>query len=292
MITEKILIKNNDGKQLTFSTSSDYHVNIKKDVTGLSDASNEIFTQKGLGQYGETVTGFQIGSRAIEIKGSFKPTAKNMVASLRQTLNNVLSPEKSLEIIYDLGGVQKKIYGIARDLNFSVSEIFYDFYIAILCPDPLWRELEERATSIVSWQGAFEFPVEIDSDWQIGTLVKKYGVSVLNSGDVTCGCRAVFTASASSVTNPMIKNTDTDEFLKFGVTLAKDDKLEVCTEYKKKSAYITRANGSRENAIQYLDPDSAFLQLDIGENHFTYSAQSGSDKLEITIFHSNLYRGV
>ena len=56
MILEKLIVKNEDGKQIIFSVNSDYHVNIKKDVRGLSDATNEIYTQRGLGQYGATVT--------------------------------------------------------------------------------------------------------------------------------------------------------------------------------------------------------------------------------------------
>lgn len=288
---EKLILKNSNGKQITFSVGSDYHVNIKKDVKGLSDASNEIFTQRGLGQYGETVTGFQIGSRLIEINGSFKPTDKNTVSFLRQTLNNVLSPEETLEIIYDLDGSQRKIKGIAQELKFECSSIFYDFYISILCPDPLWREMTQTATSIVSWVGAFEFPVEITKDWEIGRLDKKLEVNVLNRGDVTCGCKIVFYATAS-LTNPSLRNTETDEYIKVNASLSAGDKLEVTTFYKNKTAYIIRANGEKENVIQYLDPDSTFLQLKIGDNLFGYNADSGKSNLEITIYHDNLYRGV
>lgn len=288
---EKLILKNSNGKQITFSVGSDYHVNIKKDVKGLSDASNEIFTQRGLGQYGEAVTGFQIGSRLIEINGSFKPTDKNTVSFLRQSLNNVLSPEETLEIIYDLDGNQRKIYGIAQDLKFGCGAIFYNFYISILCPDPLWREMTQTATSIVSWVGAFEFPVEITDKWEIGILDKKLEVDVVNKGDVTCGCKIVFYATAS-LTNPSLRNTETDEYIKVNASLSAGDKLEVTTFYKNKTAYIIRANGEKENAIQYLDPASTFLQLKIGDNLFGYNAESGKSNLEITIYHDNLYRGV
>lgn len=288
---EKLILKNSNGKQITFSVGSDYHVNIKKDVKGLSDASNEIFTQRGLGQYGETVTGFQIGSRLIEINGSFKPTDKNTVSFLRRSLNNALSPEETIEIIYDLDGSQRKIKGIAQELKFECSSIFYDFYISILCPDPLWREMTQTATSIVSWVGAFELPVEITKDWEIGRLDKKLEVNVLNRGDVTCGCKIVFYATAS-LTNPSLKNTETEEYIKLKASLSKGDKLEVTTHYRNKTAYITRANGEKENAIQYLDPSSTFLQLEIGDNLFSYNADSGKSNLEITIYHDNLYRGV
>lgn len=291
MILEKLIVKNEDGKQIIFSVNSDYHVNIKKDVRGLSDATNEIYTQRGLGQYGATVTGYQLKSRIIEIQGSFKPIDKNMVSFLRQNLNNVLSPEETLEVTYDLSGNQRKISGITQEVKFDSGNIYYDFYIAILCPDPLWRDPMETATSIVSWEGAFEFPVEITSDWEIGRLNKQAEVNVINRGDVTCGCRIVFYATAS-LTNPSLKNTETEEYIKLKVSLSKGDKLEVTTHYRNKTAYITRADGEKENAIQYLDPSSTFLQLKIGDNLFGYNADSGKSNLEITIYHDNLYRGV
>lgn len=291
MTQEKLIIKNQSGRQLIFSTSSDYHVNIKKDVKGLSDASNDIFTQRGLGQYGETITGYRIGPRTIEIQGSFCVTNKMYASVLRQSLNNILTPEETLEIIYDLNGIQRKISGIAQDIKFTCTKILYDFYISILCPDPLWRDPMETATSIVSWEGAFEFPVEITNDWEIGRLNKQAEVNVINRGDVTCGCRIVFYATAS-LTNPSLKNTETEEYIKLNVSLSKGDKLEVTTSYKNKTTYITRANGEIENAIQYLDPSSTFLQLEIGDNLFSYNADSGKSNLEITIYHDNLYRGV
>ena len=291
MILEKLIVKNEDGKQIIFSVNSDYHVNIKKDVRGLSDATNEIYTQRGLGQYGATVTGYQLKSRIIEIQGSFKPIDKNTVSFLRQNLNNVLSPEETLEVTYDLSGNQRKISGITQEVKFDSENIYYDFYIAILCPDPLWRDPMETATSIVSWEGAVEFPVEITSDWEIGRLNKQAEVNVINRGDVTCGCRIVFYATAS-LTNPSLKNTETEEYIKIKASLSKGDKLEVTTHYRNKTAYITRANGEKENAIQYLDPSSTFLQLEIGDNLFSYNADSGKSNLEITIYHDNLYRGV
>lgn len=291
MIDEKLVLKNGSGKQVVFSVGSDYHVNIKKDCKGLSDATNEIYTQKGLGQYGETITGYRIGPRTIEIQGSFRITDKISVAQLRQNLNNALSPEETLEITYDLNGIQRKILGIAKSIKFTCTKILYDFYISILCPDPLWRDPMETATSIVSWEGAFEFPVEITSDWEIGRLNKQAEVNVINRGDVTCGCRIVFYATAS-LTNPSLKNTETEEYIKLKVSLSKGDKLEVTTHYRNKTAYITRANGEKENAIQYLDPSSTFLQLEIGDNLFSYNADSGKSNLEITIYHDNLYRGV
>ncbi|MGN0566409.1 MAG: phage tail family protein [Candidatus Limousia pullorum] len=291
MILEKLIVKNEDGKQIIFSVNSDYHVNIKKDVRGLSDATNEIYTQRGLGQYGATVTGYQLKSRIIEIQGSFKPIDKNTVSFLRQNLNNVLSPEETLEVTYDLSGNQRKISGITQEIKFDSGNIYYDFYISILCPDPLWRDPMETATSIVSWEGAFEFPVEITSDWEIGRLNKQAEVNVINRGDVTCGCRIVFYATAS-LTNPSLKNTETEEYIKLKVSLSKGDKLEVTTHYRNKTAYITRADGEKENAIQYLDPSSTFLQLEIGDNLFGYNADSGKSNLEITIYHDNLYRGV
>lgn len=292
-IAEKIIVKNESGKEIVFSASSDYHTNIKRDVKGLSDASNGIFTQSGLGQYGETVTGHRVSSKPIEISGHFAVLDKFAVSQLRQNLNNVLSPEENLTVIYQLGNFQRKIEGKAQEISFGASDVYYTFYVSILCPFPLWRDTEMTATPLQRWQGSLEFPLEIVKDsWELGYLDKSSTVNVVNKGDLSCGFKVVFYASTGAIKNPSITNIETGEKIKINVDMEIGDRVEVTTFYRDKTAYLIKADGERQNVIGNFDLSSTFMQLAIGENAFTYAADSGRDKMEITIYHDNLYRGV
>lgn len=291
-IKEELKIINSSGRQIIFSASSDYHVNIKRDVTGLSDASNELFTQRGLGQYGSEITGFQIDSRPIEISGALLTKDKAAVSQMRQNINTVMSPEEDLQVVYTLGGVERKIQAKAREIKFSAGEIYYTFYIALLCPNPLWTDMQESSTAIVQWQGNLEFPLEIpEGEWVLGYLDKKSTVTVRNSGDVSCGFKVVFKA-AGTVKNPSITNSETGEKIKLNISMEKGDRAEVTTYYKDKKATLIKSTGETENIIGAFDLSSTFIQLTLGDNLFTYNADIGRDNIEIIIYHDNLYRGV
>ena len=45
-------------------------------------------------------------------------------------------------------------------------------------------------------------------------------------------------------------------------------------------------------AFNYIDYESTFLQLDIGDNLFRYDADEGIDNLEVNIYHTSQHLGV
>lgn len=49
---------------------------------------------------------------------------------------------------------------------------------------------------------------------------------------------------------------------------------------------------SGENHVDYLDVDSSYLQIAVGDNLFRYSADANAENLEVSIYHNNLYLGV
>ena len=69
---EKLILTNENGASIEFSVKSVFHTNISKDVSGLSDVENEIFSTSGINQAGGTYLGYHIASRDIEIVGYIK----------------------------------------------------------------------------------------------------------------------------------------------------------------------------------------------------------------------------
>lgn len=77
------------GKHRVFPASS-YHVNFK-DVTGLSDVRNAIYSTNSMGQDGDTYLGYRIESRSIDIVGYIKERDKQAAQNLRRKLNRILN---------------------------------------------------------------------------------------------------------------------------------------------------------------------------------------------------------
>ena len=74
-------------------------------------------------------------------------------------------------------------------------------------------------------------------------------------------------------------------------TMEAGDVIEINTKYGSKGAKLIR-DGVETDYFRYIDVDSTFMQLAIGDNVFRYDAESGVTALEATIYHNNKYLGV
>lgn len=293
-VKEKLTFINERGESIEFSPASSYHVNFK-DVTGLSDVRNAIYSINSMGQDGDTYLGNRIESRDIEIVGNINERDKTTVQSLRRRMNRVLNPQYTAQLVYEFGGF-KRIIGCTVDNApiFKKGKIFEKFTIGLCCLSPFWKEEVELREDIAMWIGGFEFPLpnglELHEGWQMGNRQPSLIVNVFNSGDVKAGIRIEFRAKGT-LTNPQLLNVGTQEFIKVNMTMNAGDKITVSTGYGEKSVTL-ESNGSTSDAFRYLDVDSSYLQLAVGDNLLRYSASSNEENLEVTIYHNNLYLGV
>ena len=67
--------------------------------------------------------------------------------------------------------------------------------------------------------------------------------------------------------------------------------VEVNTQYGSKGAHLVR-NGIKTDYFRFVDVDSTFMQLAIGDNNFRYDAEGGVNAMEVSIFYNKEYLGV
>lgn len=289
---ERLIYTNENGESVEFSRVSKYHANMY-DVSGLADIRNAIYSVNSMGQDGDTYLGNRIESREIEISGSINERNKEIAFDFRRRLNHVLNPHLAATLTYEYGDFKRVIdCKVDNAPVYSRKAIFQDFTIQLVCLDPFWRMENEMREEIATWIGAFEFPEEIPEPegWEIGYRLPSLIVNVHNGGDVKAGIKVVFKA-IGEVKDPTILNVDTQQFIKFNMTLKAGDVLSVSTGYGKKRAILTR-NGIETDAFRYIDMDSTYLQLEIGDNLFRYSAAENEENLEVIIYHNDYYLGV
>jgi len=286
---EKLTYVNERGESVTFSHASIYHTN---EVNGLSDVRNAIYSINSMGQDGDTYLGNRIESREIEIVGSIRERNKDRMREYRRKLTHIMNPQYSAKLIYEYGDFKRYIdCEVDNAPVFSRKAIFQDFTIQLLCLNPFWREENEIREDIATWVGGLSFPVQIPSTgWEIGYRQPSLIVNVYNGGDVKAGIRIDFRA-IGEVTNPSLLNVDTQEFIKLNLTMEAGDILTVSTGYGEKSVILKRG-GQTIDAFRYLDVDSSYLQLEVGDNLFRYSADNNLENLEVSIYHNNFYLGV
>lgn len=291
---EKLIYTNERGETIEFSHASVYHTN---EVSGLSDIRNAIYSINSMGQDGDTYLGNRIQSREIEIVGSIATRNKDETVTLRRRLNHVLNPQIGATLTYIYGDFKRVIdCRVDNAPAYSRKAIFQDYTVQLVCHNPFWREEAESKTDIASWIGGFEFPeplgleIPMEEGWEIGYREPSLIVNVYNGGDVKSGVRIDFRA-LGTVVNPSLLNIDTQEFIKVNYTLEVGDVLSVSTYYGQKEVYL-KTGGQTIDAFRYLDPDSSYIQLEVGDNLFRYDAESNVAGLEVSIYHNNQYLGV
>lgn len=286
---------NTSGGTISFGVGSIYHVNVSKDVTGLSDLEDTIYSTSSNGQDGDTYVGVRIEPRNIVIKGKIKDTTKVNQLMYRRNAAKILNPKIAGTLYYTVGTYQRKIGAIVDGApKFSRPDQSQEFEVDFKCLSPFWEEERETKEDIATWIGDWEFPCEIIRDDEQSMIFGHHEESVIvdvyNGGDITTGMKLVFRA-LGALSNPLLFNVNTREFIQVNIDLESGDVLTIDTNYGSKTVTLLH-NGATSNVYRYIDTDSTFMQLDVGDNLFRYDASSGFDNLECSIYYSKKYLAV
>lgn len=292
---EKLIYTNERGESMELGVNSLYYCNVSKDVTGISDVNNTIYSSSSMGQHGDTYIGQRIEPREIEVIGHLKTQDKAQAFNLRRQALRILNPELQGTLTYIFGDFKRVIdCRIDASPEFYRKSVLIQFEITFNCLNPFWRKETETMENIASWIAAWEFPCEIEQDNDasmiFGYRQESIIVNCYNEGDVATGMKIRFSA-LGTVVNPVLLNMDTKEFIQINDTMQTGDVIEINTEYGKKGATLTR-KGETSDYFRYIDVDSTFMQLEIGDNIFRYDAKEGVDMMEVSIFYSAKYLGV
>lgn len=298
---EKLILTNENGSTIEFSVKSVFHCNISKDVTGLSDVDNEIYSTSGINQAGGTYLGYHIASRDIEIVGHINEMDKAIVREYRHQLNHALNPAYACTLVYQHDSFKRQIKCKVNSApHFKMSGIFLEFTVDLLCLNPYWMDEAETYTQIATWIGGMEFDtvngLQItnsadDPQWEVGYRLPNLITNIENSGDATTGLTIVF-AAQGSVSNPGLIDAKTQEYIQVNMDMLAGEEITIKTGYGEKSVTFKNQAGVVSDVFRYLDISSTYLQLAIGDNPYRYYAAAGEDNLNVTIKHSNLYLGV
>jgi len=294
-IKERLIYINERGERLSFSTDSIFHVNIK-DVSGLADIHSEIFRITSMGQDGDTLIGSRIMARDIELVGHINERDKDLARRHRRHLARVLNPQFDAKLIYEMGDFRRVINPSKNALVFVDNPILQQFTLHLECLHPFWREVNEHRQDIAMWMNGFMFPLPdglhlpVEPTWELGWRNMELIAHVYNSGDVTAGMRIDFRA-LGTVVRPELINMVTGEFIRLNTTMQQGDVIVVSTGFGEKAVTLRR-QGTVTDAFRFLDPDSTYMQMAVGDNVFRYNAEDNTENLEVTIHHNNFFLGV
>ena len=277
----KLKYVNSDNKSIELGNSSPFLITT---VDGLGSPKNEVYTQKSPYQDGVTATHSSLGPRNIVIEGKIMDSNRENRQAYRNKLLSVFNPKLDGKLIIDLGNVKRQIDCIVEQAPYFSSKAernYQDFSINLIAPNPYWQDINTTQKEIVTWIGGISFPLQLPT--QFATAGPKI-INIINSGDVETPIRLEVTGTA---TNPKILKRLTGEFIKVNRTLATDDTLVITTDFGNK-----RVEQNGVNVFNYIDLNSTFFSLDVGDNVIELITDDVTDNANIKISYRNRYLGV
>lgn len=210
----------------------------------------------------------------------------NNANSERQNLIGFFNPKRTGILTINYCGVERhisyEVEGI-KDLRGNLLEPL-SFRIDLVCPDPYFKGYilgEEIRTWIGGWKFKFKLPFRFK---QKGETKK----NIVNEGHVETPLEIIFKGPAL---NPCVINNRTGEFIKVTKELTSDDTLYITTAFGNKKVEIER-NGIRSNAFNYIDLDSTFFNLKVGDNMLEYTTDNDLEPQGVEIIYKNRYLGI
>jgi hypothetical protein len=277
------------GEELEFTNSAPFLLQKFTESTNVN-----IYSSKGMNQNGKKYLGNTLSVKDIALQIAIIATNKEELINYRNRLNKIFNPTLGEGwLIYKDDVKEWKVECISNKMPFLgvINSSANTCLISLTANKPFWEDILESKEEIALWKGDFGFELElIAGGIEVGHREPSLIVNVLNNGDVESGMRVEFKALAT-VVNPSILNINTGEYLKIIKTMETGEIISVSTYFGNKKVE-SKLNGVTTNAFNYIDFQSTFLQLDVGDNLFRYNADTNLDNLEVNIYHTPTYLGV
>lgn len=155
--------------------------------------------------------------------------------------------------------------------------------INLIAPDPYWRTpsiIEDPA-----FEPLFSFPFE--GEFLMG--MQRNDRQIYNDGDSSAPLLIDFYGPADS---PYIENITTGEFIRINKRLEEGQTLKIDTSDGIKSVTYVDEDGTETNVFNWIDLDSTFFSLSIGENDITCRCAVSNNQKDFDIYYQKLYNAI
>ena len=313
----ELRFENSDGKVVNVNDGTNYVV---REFEGFDPPAASLYTSKSPNRKGSKKNGSTLGERSLIIQIKILGD----IEANRNALYEWTDTETELKIYYKNGVKNVYCVGTVTDCDVPVCTNNEIMTVAITCPDPYLKDLQEIATEISSLLKQFTFPFAIESKETYSVPVRKLKAYIdenttdiyeqsntvaipVNAGTPFSTIREnnntnVFNAGAETgvlirvkargeVSNIRLYDAnDGTRFFAINMTLQANEIVEIDTGRSPRTVKLIRANGEVENILRHIGHNPTWFQLKKGNNFFGYSA-SDVASVEVTFSFTNKYLG-
>lgn len=273
-------LENNSGV-LELGKSKEFNL---VSIEGLESADYEINISNNIMYDGGNVINKRIQCHSISFVGEVFINEDFNIK--RQKLISFFNPKNTGYLTVNYLGTERKIKYEIESFKINHPNVYepMEFQVNLVCANPYFQDVLTLGKEISTWIGGWKFKFKLPFRFKQKGDTK---VIISNLGHVETPVEIIFKGPA---VNPSIVNLTTGEFIKIDRTLTSDDILYITTEYGNKKVEIEN-NGLRSNALNYIDLDSTFFSLVVGDNIIEYKTD-GLKPESVEIKYRNRYLGV
>lgn len=229
-----------------------------------------------------------MSKRYLTIIGAIYVDNLEELIKCKEILMKTINPKRKGIIIYENSLKEYKIECLVETspkFSKTINNELCEFIFTLVAENPFWKDIFEVGEIISTWIGGWKFKFKLPFKFKTRGETKK---NIFNDGHVETPVEVIFKGPAL---NPCIINNSTGEFIKVIRELSSDDTLYITTEYGNKKVEIEK-DGVRTNAFNYIDLDSTFFKLQVGDNMIEYTTDNNLEPQSVEIRYSNRYLGV
>lgn len=263
-------------------------------IDGIYGSSNDLTISKNAMTNGGTFQGTTANIREIVLRLIVEPNHK-WRQDVRDYLYSLFSKDSYGKLTYIENEDERYIhYRVESVMQSEWQKRLFE--VTLLCEDPYFYSVKEEKIVLASFTGCFEFVHEFQFDGEEFGYKSNSTIATINNTSGVDGIGITITVLFTGDTiNPKFTKIETGQSIQLGTELYPlmcqyHDLLTITTGQSDKHVYLQRGGVTTE-INQYLSEDSEFIQLSRGVNSIGFSADEGSDYMEVEIGYRMQYEG-
>jgi predicted phage tail component-like protein len=214
----------------------------------------------------------------------------------RQELYKFLKVKHKVRLFFSNENRDVYIDGYVQNMQIGFFDVKQVAQITVICPDPLFKSVDENMTPFSYVVDLFEFPFSIEIEDGVvqsipfSEIRREATKSVINHGDFETGFQLEINTSGA-VVDPIVSDSETLEYFGLVYSFQEGDLIRIDTRSGHKSVTLTRS-GVTTSLIGYIKPGSTWMQLRPGDNVIRIDATSGEDYISAVFEVVDQFQGV
>lgn len=284
MSAEKVIYKNSRGQSIELTNRLPF---LLESVEGRGGIDANVQMQTAPYQDGATHIDTLLSTRSLTLNVNLIAESRDELNSLRHQISSVFNPKLGKgTLIYSNGATERKIEVVvdgspAFPTGDAKGKWFQRTAINLIAPDPYWMDIFVENYKLEDFVGNFRFKFH----FPVRFATRGDSRILLNKGDVPTPIVVEFRGAA---VNPKITNVTTGEFIRVNRTIPPGYKLILDTSFGNKRVEIIAPDGVVQNAFHYIDLESTFFNLDVGETKFSFITEGGNPEVYVAYKHRYL----